>query len=137
MDPLPPCDPDGCHVAISPKQTFVNTAIVDYRVPKKLDEDGDIVTPDYTGPVKVAVVSNDTRLGKITIGEKDLGTLTNTHYGEGHGFGGRGLTKWYLPFTGLKPDHYYALVIYGTAQGYNRDNPFSRKCFLTAKGPAS
>ncbi len=65
----PPCDPNGCDVIIQPKQTSVKTAILDYRVPGESD------MPGYTGPVRVAVVSNDTRLGKIVISEKNLGIL--------------------------------------------------------------
>jgi len=122
---IPPCYPSGCFVIISPKQTSVKTAIIDYRVPGKPDDESAI--PPYSGLVKVAVISNDTRLGRVVIEEKELGTLSGTSSD------GRGLKNWYLPFTGLKPAHYYALVIYGTDGGYGLEKPFSRKCFLTAK----
>ncbi len=109
---------DGCLTSISRLyHTSVNYAVIDFR------------EPGFEGNVSVAVLSNDSRLGPPTtataIGAKKLGMLPN----------GAGLTNWYIPFTGLKPEHYYTVVIYSPDPGYGIHKPFSRQCFLTTKHP--
>jgi len=88
----------------------------------------DFKRPEYSGPVRVAVMSNGSRLQTSTpIKSLPLGELAN---------GGK-LTKWHLPFTGLRPAHYYALVIYSPDAGYGPSKPFYRQCFLTDRDPNS
>jgi len=75
----------------------------------------------YTGDVNVAVISNDSRLGPQIISQSSLGVLPHP----------KGLTNWRLRFNGLMPEHYYALVIYGT----DLSRPFYRSCFLADHAP--
>ena len=72
-------------------------------------------------------MSNDSRLGKVLVGSMRLGTLIDD--------GSSRLSKWYIPFTGLKPSHYYAMVIYDPRGGPSQ--LLSRKCFLTDRNPDS
>ncbi len=85
--------------------------------------------PAYFEPVEVGVVSNDSRLGAGLVSSQRLGTLVD------QGGNSNTLSNWYLPFSGLKPSHYYALVIYDPRVGPSQ--PFSRKCFLTDRDPGS
>ena len=103
------CFPD-CLTSVTPTHNTVKSSIIDWY------------EPGYKGPVRVAIISNDSRLGSGMIGEpKRLGTLP--HPG--------GLTNWHVLFTGLKPEHYYAMIIYGS----DDSKPFYRACLLSGDDP--
>ncbi len=125
------CYPD-CGTHISPKHNFARVAVLDFHwpevpaVPATSTTPGKPGKPAYFGPVHVAVMSNDSRLDNMLVSSKPLGTLVD---------GGPKLTNWYIPFTGLEPSHYYAMVIYDPGVGPSQ--PFSRKCFLTDSAPGS
>ena len=105
------CFPD-CLISLVPTHSSARSAVIDYY------------EPGYEGPVHVAIISNDSRLGPRMIGApKRLGTLP--HPG--------GLTNWRLSFGGLQPEHYYAMVIYGSDPA----RPFYRACFLSDDAPDS
>ena len=104
------CFPD-CLTSVVPTHSTVKSSIIDYY------------EPGYEGPVHVAIISNDSRLGPGTIdGPKLLGTLPHP----------RGLTRRVF-FTGLKPEHYYAMVIYGSDPA----KQFYRACLLSDDDPDS
>jgi len=112
---------DGCLTSIGMTHNSMKYAVIDFR------------EPGFTGNVNVAVLSNDSRLGPPTeaskIGDKSLGTLPDEAGPM------KWLTNWYLPFTGLRPRHYYTVVIYSPDPGYGIFKPFSRQCFLTSRHP--
>ena len=105
------CFPD-CLISLFPTHNSAKSSVIDWY------------HPGYEGPVNVAVISNDSRLGPTTIGlPQMLGTLP--HPG--------GLTNWRLSFGGLQPEHYYAMVIYGSDPAKH----FYRACFLSDDAPDS
>ncbi len=104
------CFPD-CLISLFPTHNSAKSSVIDWY------------HPGYEGPVHVAVISNDSRLGPMTIVTRQLGTLP--HSG--------GLTNWRLSFSGLQPEHYYAMVIYGSDHAKH----FYRTCFLTDDAPDS
>jgi len=113
---------DGCLTSISRLyHTTVDYAVIDFR------------EPGFSGNVSVAVLSNDSRLGPPTeaskIGNRSLGNLPDNAGPM------QWLTNWYMRFTGLRPEHYYTVVIYSPDPGYGIHKPFSRQCFLTTKHP--
>jgi len=90
----------------------MNYAAIDFR------------EPGFSGSVRVAVLPNDSRLpSRDPIGDRKLGDLPDA--------GDAGLTNWYIPFTGLQPEHYHAVAIYSSDPGYGIGRPFHRQCFLT------
>ncbi len=100
-----------CLISIEPTHNAMRSSIIDYK------KEG------YTGPVDVAVISNDSRLGPGMIGGPTrLGALPAPD----------GLTNWNVRFHGLEPAHYYAMVIYGSG---GPANPFFRSCFLSNEDP--
>ncbi len=125
------CYPD-CGTVIGPKHNFAKVAVLYFHwpevpaVPTTSTTPGKPGKPAYFGPVRVGVMSNDSRLGTGLVSSIELGTLVDED---------SRLTKWYIPFTGLKPSHYYTLVIYDPSVGPSQ--PFSRKCFLTSRSPGS
>ena len=105
-----PCS--GCIVVISGLGRHTKILVIDFK------------KSDYTGPVRVAVIQNDSRLGDGVFRSRILGNLENP---------GDELTDWTPPtWHGLKPGHYYAAVIYGEGEGHSHQTPFFRQCFLTA-----
>jgi len=94
----------------------------------------DFKQPGYDGEIYVAVLTNDSRLGYNTtiIGHQKLQEFDED---------GRPILQYpKFPnwrrfwFTGLKPEHYYNMVIYGEGGIHT---PFERKCFLTSADPAN
>lgn len=123
---------DGCLTSFSTYHHTAKAAVIDFR------EEG------FTGDVWTAVMPNDSRLPVPTPGgliqPRKLGDLED---GEPKDSNGIGLTDWYIPFSGLRPEHYYAFIIYhpdanygfGPDVKYGFDKPFERLCFLTTKHP--
>jgi len=87
----------------------------------------DFEEPDFSGSLSVAVLPNDSRLpSRNPIGNRTLGDLEYA----------AGITGWYkIRFTGLKPEHHYAVVIYSPDDGYGIEKPFYRQCFWTDDDP--
>ena len=114
----------GCIAGIRVRDKSATGYVIDFSHSYNSDvEEGEEVVVKFTGPVRVAVMSNDSRINPPYIREISLGTLTGTNR----------LTNWNLPFHGLEPNHYYALVLYSPGhERYDISTPFSRKCFLTS-----
>jgi len=90
----------------------------------------DFKEPGFSGSVWTAVRPNDSRLGtRAPIQPRKLGDLPGPK--------DAAITKWHLPFTGLKPNHHYTLVVYSPDAGYGIDKPFGRTCFRTNRHPGS
>ncbi len=109
------CFPD-CLSSLSVKHDSAKATIIDFY------------EPGFMGDVYVAVIENDSRLegDNAFVGSPhQLGTLDGTSTPQ--------LERWYLPFTGLKPCHYYALITY-SPNGDGRQ-VFERTCFLTSPHP--
>lgn len=113
-----PCS--GCIVVTAGLTSRTRVVVIDFK------------KSDYSGPVMVGLISNDSRLGDKVIVARKLGDLPTEHQD--------GLTDWSPPwwyyniYTDLKPNHYYATVIYGQGDGHSYSNPFYRQCFLTDGG---
>ena len=104
----------GCLTSVSLKHNSAKLAVIDFR------EDG------FSGSVNVALQPNDSRLHSESPQIRKLGDLSGD---------GNWLTNWYIPFSDLKPTHYYAVVIYSPDAGYGLSKPFWRTCFLTKRDP--
>ncbi len=109
------CWPD-CLTSISPRHNFVKVTIVDFTV------------ANFDGPLKLAVMSNDSRLSESPYMQvRDLGKGGNTSVSN----------WWKYQFDGLQPRHFYTVAIYSTDSGYGLEKPFYRACFLTSDEPPS
>jgi len=103
---------DGCLTSIVLDHNQMKFTVVDFK------------EPDFDGSLSVAVLSNDSRLSRNPIGATPL---TGRPYAAG-------IEGWHKhTFTGLKPEHYYAVVIYNSDAGYEK--PFYRTCFWTDDDP--
>jgi len=111
------CWPDCLTSFSNVSHNSFDYAVIDFKVPGYTK----------TGDVWVAVRPNDSRIpSREPIQPRKLGDLPNE----------AGLTNWYMRFTGLKPEHYYTVVIYSKTDAYyGLHNPFSRQCLLTTKHP--
>jgi len=98
----------------------------------------DFRQPGYSGQLKVAVLPNDSRLGRTAISPSGAtGPGDSNLQGEFQYVPDATWDKnWHrFKFTGLKPEHHYAVVIYGTDDGHNISRPFYRQCFWTDDDP--
>jgi len=119
---------DGCLTSIVLDHDAMRFTAVDFR------------QPDYSGQLTVAVLPNDSRLGRTAISP-----ATATGPGESNLQGqfryvenGTWQQNWQrFGFTGLMPEHHYAVVIYGTEDGHSMTTPFYRQCFWTDDDPAN
>ncbi|MCY4350865.1 MAG: hypothetical protein OXC25_13560 [Thiotrichales bacterium] len=107
LDPTWKLCSGGCYVILSGLGPNLRVGVIKFK------------EPDFSGPVHVALVSNDSRLGTSMIQSRKLGELQAADDAR--------LTNWYLPFGGVKASHYYAVVIYGT----DSSRSFFRQCFLS------
>jgi len=109
----------GCLTSVRFGHGYMDFAAIDFR------------QPGHTGKLKVAVLPNDTRLPMNPIsptnvmgpGKSDKsGVFEYVPDGAWH-------QNWHrFRFAGLKPEHYYVVVIYNPADGSG--SPFYRYCFL-------
>ena len=106
----------ACLTSLRSNHNSAKLSVIDFR------EDG------FSGSVKVALQPNDSRLQSEGIEVRELGNLLSDD---------DRLTNWNIPFTGLQPRHYYAVVIYSTDDGYGISKPFWRQCFLTNRDPST
>jgi len=115
---------DGCLTSIVLDHDAMKFTAVDFR------------QPDYSGQLTVAVLPNDSRLGRTprspasATGPGDSNLQGQFRYVEN----GTWQQNWQrFGFTGLMPEHHYAVVIYGT----DISRPFYRQCFWTDDDPAN
>jgi len=116
---------DGCLTSIVLDHDQMRFTVVDFK------------EPGFDGSLSVAVLSNDSRIMPGQIVGSAI-KIKNPIGAEGSNDGtlsyAAGIEGWHKhTFTGLKPEHYYAVVIYNSDAGYEK--PFYRTCFWTDDDP--
>jgi len=114
---------DGCLTSIVLDHDQMKFTVVDFK------------EPDYDGPLSVAVLSNDSRImpgqpvGNVVKIKNPIGAEGSDSNTLSYA---AGITGWHKhTFTGLEPEHYYAVVIYGE----DMHTHFYRTCFWTDDDP--